>query len=102
MHKNPNQHRSRAITPLQIYEKNIHTNANLYLGNINAHKKIVEFCPFVIKILSRNKVLTSIKSYHSVTKLPKMTHNNAKLDLVNINAYIKQNLVKFCSFVLKI
>ena len=31
-----------------------------------------------------------------------MTRNNPKLDLVNINAYIKQNLVKFCSFVLKI
>ena len=31
-----------------------------------------------------------------------MTCSNPKLDLVNINAYIKQNLVKFCSFVLKI
>ena len=33
-----------------------------------------------------NKVLTSIKNYHFVTKLPKMTVNNPKLDPVNINA----------------
>ena len=41
---------------------------------------------FVIKILSGNKVLISIKSYHFVSKLPKMIVNNTKLDLVNINA----------------
>ena len=66
--------------------------------------KLVKFRPFVIKILSGNKVLISIKSYHFVTKLPKMKvlisiksyHfvtklpkmivNNTELDLVNINA----------------
>ena len=58
--------------------------------NDNCHKwgghKLVKFRPFVIKILSGNKVLISIKSYHFVTKLPKMIVNNTELDLVNINA----------------
>ena len=43
----------------------------------------------VLKILSRNENLTSIKGHNSVTNLRKVTGNNPKLDLVNINAYKK-------------
>ena len=37
--------------------------------------------------IQRNKNLTSIKGQNSVTNLRKMTGNNPKLDLVNINAH---------------
>ena len=50
---------------------------------------LAKFCPFVLKILSRNKILTPIKGHNSVTNEQKMTGGNAKLDLVNINAYRK-------------
>ena len=44
---------------------------------------------FVLKILSRNKILTSIKGYNSVINLWKLTCNNPNLDVVDINAYAK-------------
>ena len=46
-------------------------------------QNLVGFCQFVLKILSRNKILTSIKGRNSVKILQKMTGNNPKLDLVN-------------------
>ena len=60
-------------------------NPNQDLVNINAYK----FCQFVLKILSGNEILTSIKGHNSVTNLRKMTGNNPNQDLVNINAYTK-------------
>ena len=58
-------------------------------------QNFMKFCPFVQKILSENKILTSIKGHSSVINRQTLTHcNNPNLDLVNINAYI-QNLVKF-------
>ena len=47
----------------------------------------MKFCTFVLKILSRNEILTQIKGHNSVTNLRKMTGNNPNLDLVN--AYIQ-------------
>ena len=61
---------------------------------------LVKFCLFVLKILSRNEILTSIKGRNSVANLQKMTIYNTNIDLVNDNVYT--NLVKFCPFVLKI
>ena len=73
--------------------------------------------PFVLKILNGNKILTLINGHNSGTNVPKMMCNNPNLGLVNMNAYIKfgenlsicaqdikrkQNLLKFCPFVLKI
>ena len=48
--------------------------------------------------MSGNDILTSIKGHNSVTNLQKMTANNPKQDLVNINSYIKfgQNM-SICS-----
>ena len=50
---------------------------------------LVGFCQFVLKILSGNKILTSIKGHNSVKILRKMTGNNPKLDLVNDDVHTK-------------
>ena len=50
---------------------------------------LVGFCQFVHKILSGNKILTSIKGRNSVKILKKMTCNNPKLDLVNDDVHTK-------------
>ena len=50
---------------------------------------LVRFCQSVLEILSRNKILTSIKGRNSVNILRKMTGNNRKLDLVNVDVHTK-------------
>ena len=52
-------------------------------------QNLVRFCQFVRKILSGNKILTSIMGSNSVKILRKMTVNNPKLDLVNVNVHTK-------------
>ena len=52
-------------------------------------QNLVGFCLFVLKILSGNKILTSIKGRNSVKILRKMTGNNPKLDLVNVDVHTK-------------
>ena len=57
-------------------------------------QNLVVFCQFVLKIqnlvvLSRNEILTSIKGHNSVKILRKMTGNNPKLDLVNVDVHTK-------------
>ena len=54
----------------------------------------------VIKRLSGNEILTSIKGHTSVTYWRKMTSNNPSLELANINGM--QNSVRIHAFVLKI
>ena len=58
-------------------------------NNINAYINFVKFHPFVLKILSENENLTSMKGHNSVTNLRKMTGNNPKLDLVIFNAHTR-------------
>ena len=48
---------------------------------------LVRFCQFVHKILSGNKILTSIKGRKSIKILQKMTGNNPKLGLVNVDVH---------------
>ena len=48
-------------------------------------KRLVRFCQFVLKILSGNEILTSTPSKFS----EKMTGNNPKLDLVDVDVHIK-------------
>ena len=50
---------------------------------------MVRFCQSVLKILSGNEILTSIKGCNSVKILRKMTGNNPKLDLVNVDVHTK-------------
>ena len=49
-------------------------------------QNLVGFCQFVLKILSGNEILTSIKGRKI---LRKMTGNNPKLDLVNDDVHTK-------------
>ena len=52
-------------------------------------QNLVGFCQFVLKILSGNEILTSIKGHNSVKILQKMMGNNPKLDLVNVHVHTK-------------
>ena len=52
-------------------------------------QNLVRFCPSVLEILSGNEILTSIKGRNSVKILRKMTGNNPKLDLVNVDVHTK-------------
>ena len=52
-------------------------------------QNLVGFCQFVLKILSGNEILTSIKGRNSVKILQKMKGNNPKLDLVNDDVHTK-------------
>ena len=52
-------------------------------------QNFVGFCQIVLKILSGNEILTSIKGRNSVKTLQKMTGNNPKLDLVNVVVHTK-------------
>ena len=47
------------------------------------------FCQFVLKILSGNEILKSIKGRNSFKTLQKNTGNNPKLDLVNVEVHTK-------------
>ena len=61
-------------------------------------QNLVRFCPFVLKILSGNKNLTSIKGRYSVKILRKMTGNNPKLDLVNVDVHTNfGQILSICS-----
>ena len=52
-------------------------------------QNLVRFCQFVLEILSRNEILTSIKGCNSVTILRKMTGDSPKLDHVNVDVHTK-------------
>ena len=52
-------------------------------------QNLVGFCEFFLKILSGNEILTTIKGRYSVKILRKMTGNNPKLDLVNVDVHTK-------------
>ena len=57
---------------------------------------LVSFCQFVLKILSKNQILTSIKGRNSLANLRKTTIYNTKVDRVD------DNVCKIGLFVLKI
>ena len=61
------------------------------LVNLNAYIKFGEILSILLKIFSGIKLLTSVKGHtcNSRTYSRKMTGNNSKLDVVNMNAYIK-------------
>ena len=56
-------------------------------------QNLVKFCPLVLKILSGNEILTSIKGHNSVANLRKITLYNPNLDLINVNVYTKFGLI---------
>ena len=60
-------------------------------------QNLVGFCLFVFKILSGNEILTSIKGRNSVKILGKMTGNNPKLDLVNVDVHTNGRILSIRS-----
>ena len=52
----------------------------------------VSFCQLVLKGLSKNRILTSIKGRNSVPNLRKSKIYNTNIDLVNDNVYTKFGL----------
>ena len=63
-------------------------------------QNLVRLCPFFLKILRGNQILTSIQGRNSIKILRKITGNSSKLDLVNVDVH--KNLVRFYQFVLEI
>ena len=64
-------------------------NTYIDLTDDHVYTKFVEFCPSILKILSRNQFLTSIKGCNSVANLRKMMSYCSNIDLVNDNVYTK-------------
>ena len=52
----------------------------------------VSICLFVLKILSKNQILTSMKGRNSVANLRKTKIYNTNVDLVNDNVHTKFGL----------
>ena len=52
-------------------------------------QNLVLFCKFVLKILSKNQFLTSIKGCNSFANLRKTMIYNTNIDLVNDYVYTK-------------
>ena len=63
-----------------------------YCG-ITRIQNMVLFCQFVLKILSKNQILTSIKGCNSVANLRKTKIYNTNLDLVTDNVYTNFGLI---------
>ena len=56
-------------------------------------QNLVTFCQFVLKILSKNQILTSIKGRNSVANLRKTIIYNTNIDLANDDLYTKFGLI---------
>ena len=61
-------------------------------------QNLVSFCQFVLKILSKNHILISIKGRNSVANLRKTMIYDTNVDLVNDNVYTKFGLNRFIRF----
>ena len=61
-------------------------------------QNLVLFCQFVLKILSKNVILTSIRGRNSVSNLRKTMIYNTNVDLINDNVYAKLGLNRSIRF----
>ena len=61
-------------------------------------QNLVTFCQFVLKISSKNQILTSIKGRYSVANLRKTIIYNTNVDLVNDDVYTKFGLNRSIRF----
>ena len=61
-------------------------------------QKLVSFCQFVLKILSKNQILTSNKGRNSVANLRKTMIYKSNVDLDNDNVYTKFGLNRSVRF----
>ena len=55
-------------------------------------QNLVKFCPFILKIWSKNQILTLINGSNSVANLRKTTIYNTNVDLITDNVYTKIRL----------
>ena len=65
----------------------------LILSMMMCIQNLVLFCQFVLKILSKDQILTSIKGHNSVANLRKTKIYNINLDLVTDNVYTNFGLI---------
>ena len=56
-------------------------------------QNLVKFCPFILLIWSKNRILESIKGRNSVANLLKTAIYNTNIDLVNDDVYTKFGLI---------
>ena len=56
-------------------------------------QNLVLFCQFVLKILSKNQILTSIKCRNSIANLRKTKIYNTNVDFVNDNVFTRFGLI---------
>ena len=61
-------------------------------------QNLVLFCQFVLKILSKNQFLTSIKGRNSFANMRKTMIYDTNIDLVNDNVYTKFGLNRSIRF----
>ena len=54
---------------------------------ITCIQNFVKFCPFILKIMNKNGILTSNKGRNFVANLRRITIYNPNIDLVNDNVY---------------
>ena len=78
-----------------IYEKQLFTIPTGILSMMMCIQNLVSFYQFVLKILSKNRILKSIKGSNSVANLQKTKIYNSNIDLVNDNVYTKFGLNLF-------
>ena len=52
-------------------------------------QNLIKYCPSILKILSKNQFLTSIKGSNSVENLRKMMLYNTYIDLTDDHVYTK-------------
>ena len=65
----------------------------LILSMMMCLQTFVLFCQYVLKILSKNQILTSIKGRNSLANLRKTKIYNNNLDLVTDNVYTNFGLI---------
>ena len=78
---------------LQICKKQQFTLLTLILSMMMRIQYLVLFCQFVLKILSKNQILTSVKGRNSISNLRKTKIFNTNLDLVTYNVYTNFGLI---------
>ena len=61
-------------------------------------QSLVSFCQFVLKILSKNQILISIKGRNSIANLLKTIIYDTNVDLVDDNVYTKFGLNRSIRF----
>ena len=76
-----------------LRKKKRFTILTLILSMMMCIQNLVLFCHFVLKILSKNQILTLIKGRNSVANLRKTKIYNTNIDLVTDNVYTNFGLI---------